>query len=227
MRYLKTLHGMFAGDWRLAVMAYNAGEYRVLGALKRSGQVARNANPEQLVGLSDITQAYVRKLHALSCLMEQADDREEWLRSLDRPVPHLQAVTLPAEIKRLDQWASRTGQDSGQLKRLNPVFADGIGARPARLLATAAPACFDRRARVDSAAGWLAATPTADAITPAHRPSRRERLDHRPPLRRACRRPAAAQRPRPRRAVLKPGQLLVIDPLDSQANRVPGEAGSP
>ena len=33
VRYLKTLHGMFAGDWRLAVMAYNAGEYRVFGAL--------------------------------------------------------------------------------------------------------------------------------------------------------------------------------------------------
>ena len=30
VRYLKTLHGMFAGDWRLAVMAFNAGEYRVL-----------------------------------------------------------------------------------------------------------------------------------------------------------------------------------------------------
>ena len=36
VRYLKTLHGMFAGDWRLAVMAYNAGEYRVFGALRRS-----------------------------------------------------------------------------------------------------------------------------------------------------------------------------------------------
>jgi len=40
VRYLKTLHGMFAGDWRLAVMAFNAGEYRLLGALKRSGQQA-------------------------------------------------------------------------------------------------------------------------------------------------------------------------------------------
>jgi len=30
VRYLKTLHGMFGGDWRLATMAYNAGEYRVL-----------------------------------------------------------------------------------------------------------------------------------------------------------------------------------------------------
>ena len=33
VRYLKTLHGMFGGDWRLAVMGYNAGEYRILQSL--------------------------------------------------------------------------------------------------------------------------------------------------------------------------------------------------
>lgn len=142
VRYLKTLHGMFGGDWRLAVMAYNAGEYRILNALKRSGQTAANARPDQLAGLSDITQAYVRKLHALSCLMEQADDREEWLKALDRPVPHLQAVTVPSEVGDIDGWAARTGQDAAQLRRLNPVFANGsIGrssARRAPLLAVAA-----------------------------------------------------------------------------------------
>ena len=89
VRYLKTLHGMFAGDWRLAVMAYNAGEYRVLGVAAPRGQNARNAKPETLPGLSPITHAYVQKLRALSCLLEQADDREEWMRSLDRPVAHL------------------------------------------------------------------------------------------------------------------------------------------
>jgi len=36
VRYLKTLHGMFGGDWRLAVMAYNAGENRVLQAVRRA-----------------------------------------------------------------------------------------------------------------------------------------------------------------------------------------------
>ena len=37
VRYLKTLHGMFAGDWQLATMAYNAGEYRILQSLRRGG----------------------------------------------------------------------------------------------------------------------------------------------------------------------------------------------
>jgi membrane-bound lytic murein transglycosylase D len=224
VRYLKTLHGMFAGDWRLTVMAYNAGEYRVMGALKRSGQVARSAKPEQLVGLSDITQAYVRKLHALSCLMEQADDREEWLRQLDRPVPRLQAVTLPAEIKRLDQWAARTGQDSGQLIRLNPVYADGIGTRPARLLAIAAPA-----APVDAVA---AAEPAAASTTPAAA-SRKHTVKRGESASTIARRydvrvaDLMQRNGLGARAVLKPGQLLVIDAHDAPGNRVPGEAGSP
>src|SRR3546814_15089392 len=60
VRYLKTLHGMFAGDWRLAVMAYNAGEYRVLGPLKRSGQRAMDADPAQPVGPAASPRADVR-----------------------------------------------------------------------------------------------------------------------------------------------------------------------
>lgn len=234
VRYLKTLHGMFAGDWRLAVMAYNAGEYRVMGALKRSGQVARNARPEQLVGLSDITQAYVRKLHTLSCLMEQADDREEWLRQLDRPVPRLQAVTLPAEIKRLDQWAARTGQDSGQLIRLNPVYADGIGTRPARLLAVAAPAApvdaVASAAPADAASAPSSGDPSAPAQPAASRKHTVKRGENASTIARRYDIRVADLMQRNglgAGAVLKPGQLLVIDGLGGQGNRVPSEAGSP
>ncbi len=225
VRYLKTLHGMFAGDWRLTVMAYNAGEYRVMGALRRSGQVARNASPEKLVGLSDITQAYVRKLHALSCLMEQADDREEWLRQLDRPVPRLQAVTLPAEIKRIDQWADRTGQDREQLVRLNPVYADGIGTRPARLLATEAPT-----APTDAA---VATAPSAGPSAAPARASRKHTVKRGENASTIARRYDVRVADLMQRnglgagAMLKPGQLLVIDAHDGAGNRVPSETGSP
>src|SRR5690606_9321946 len=67
-RYLRTLHGMFAGDWRLAVMAYNAGEYRLLGALKRAGQRPAQAEPDALP-MPQMTKAYVRKLQALPCIL--------------------------------------------------------------------------------------------------------------------------------------------------------------
>lgn len=125
VRYLKTLHGMFAGDWRLAVMAYNAGEYRVFSALRRSGQVASKADPDKLVGMSGISQAYVRKLHALSCLLDQADDREEWLRALDRPVPILKPMALPVGTTSLDRWAAGQGEDPAVVRRLNPALAGG------------------------------------------------------------------------------------------------------
>ena len=139
VRYLKTLHGMFAGDWRLAVMAYNAGEYRVFGALKSSGQVARSADPEKLVSLSGISQAYVRKLHALSCLLDQADDRDAWMHALDRPVPVLEAVVLPPDATSLDTWSARNGRDGAVVRRLNPAFSNGHIARADRALRVLAP----------------------------------------------------------------------------------------
>jgi membrane-bound lytic murein transglycosylase D len=125
VRYLKTLHGMFAGDWRLAVMAYNAGEYRVLDALKHSGQHARDADPDKLVGLPEITLAYVRKLHALSCLLDRADNHAAWMKSLDRPVPLLQAQAMPVGTASLDIWAANQGLDGALVRRMNPAFVNG------------------------------------------------------------------------------------------------------
>jgi len=147
VRYLKTLHGMFAGDWRLAVMAYNAGEYRVFGALKRAGQEARNATPDTLP-MPQITQSYVRKLHALSCLIKEAGERETWMASMDREVPALTAITVPDGIRDLDTLASRHETDPARLKRLNPAHVDGRLARigqPVTLLvpqAAATPPVF-------------------------------------------------------------------------------------
>jgi membrane-bound lytic murein transglycosylase D len=92
VRYLKTLHGMFGGNWRLAVMAYNAGEYRVFGALKRAGQTPRTGKPESLTGLSAITQVYDDKLHAISCVIARADDQPRFMAALDRPVRTLAPI---------------------------------------------------------------------------------------------------------------------------------------
>src|SRR5690606_2485350 len=112
--------------------------------LKRSGQVARDARPAELPGLSGITQAYVRKLHALACVLTVAGDDEPWLQALDRPVPRLEVVTVPAGIDRIEAWAAANDQDAERLRRLNPAFADGRirhGTTPTRLLVlTGAPA---------------------------------------------------------------------------------------
>jgi membrane-bound lytic murein transglycosylase D len=152
VRYLKTLHGMFAGDWRLAVMAYNAGEYRVLDALRRSGQAPAHADTTRLVGMPAITRDYLRKVHALSCLLDQADDRAAWLQAIDHPVPVLQAVAVSGPVRTLDSWAQRTGRDPLLVRRLNPAFAAGrFAAAGARILAPAVVSGMGDVARADAA----------------------------------------------------------------------------
>jgi membrane-bound lytic murein transglycosylase D len=118
-------------------MGYNAGEYRILQSMRRAGMNAQNAKPAQLPGLSGITYAYVEKLHALACIFQQADDREEWLRTLDREVPRLASQPLPGDVASLDQWAKQQGHDSALLRRLNPALAAGLsrGGKPLRVLA--------------------------------------------------------------------------------------------
>lgn len=122
VRYLKTLHGMFGGNWRLAVMAYNVGEYRVLGAVRRSGQTVRTAKAESLTGLPPITRVYDDKLHAISCLIAQADDQPQWLAALDRPVPRLAPIA---------------GSDA--LVAMHPVDSSRRDSAAAAALATLAP----------------------------------------------------------------------------------------
>lgn len=134
VRYLKTLHGMFGGDWQLAVMAYNAGEYRVLQSLRRAGMNAQNARPAELPGLSKITYAYVEKLHALACVLEQAEIEKDLMAGLDRAVPILQSHPLPSGTT-LGKWAEQNALDPARLARLNPALAGSHAG--ARILAPA------------------------------------------------------------------------------------------
>ena len=144
VRYLKTLYGMFAGDWRLAVMAYNAGENRILGALRRSGQQARSVELEKLTGVPEITRAYVRKLHALACVLREADDRAQWRTAIDRPVPLLTDISVPAGVS-LESWAAREGLDVAALRRMNPAFGGGpVGSGRKVLAAGGTPTRVER-----------------------------------------------------------------------------------
>ena len=144
-------------------MAYNAGEYRILQSMRRGGMNAQNARPAELPGLSGITYAYVEKLHALACIFQQADDREEWLRTLDRPVPRLEAHVLPDGVSNLDAYARNQGHDAALLRRLNPALAAGVsrGGKTLRLLAPASSS------GARAAGEPPAATPSAKAGSPA------------------------------------------------------------
>lgn len=89
VRYLKTLYGMFGGNWRLAAMAFNAGEHRVLHAMRKAGARAVDARPADLPGLPAVTHAYVDKLHALACVIDDADRDPDYRNALNREVPQL------------------------------------------------------------------------------------------------------------------------------------------
>src|SRR5690554_5567490 len=157
VRYLRTLHGMFAGDWRLAVMGYNAGEYRIFGALRNAGQRAMDADPEKL-SVPGITRAYVRKLQALSCLLVEAGEDPDWLDAIDQPVPVLTSAALPSSVRRLDRWAARNGHDPALVRHFNPALAEGragraggnvpvmVPARPHDALAALQPGAADAAA---------------------------------------------------------------------------------
>ncbi len=158
VRYLKTLYGMFGGDWQLAVMAYNAGEYRILQALRRGGMNAQNARPAELPGLSPITHAYVEKLHALACVLEQAEKEPELMAALDRPVPVLRGHALPAGTTLAD-WSARNALDPARVARLNPAVT---GKRAGtRVLAPALPDM------ILGSESQLAAAPLPPAALPA------------------------------------------------------------
>lgn len=121
VRYLKTLYGMFGGDWRLAVMAYNAGEYRVLQSMRQAAMNAQNADPTKLPGLSKVSYAYVEKLHALACVLDRAQQQGPMMTGLDREVPILAPQTVPAGTT-LQRWSRDQDLEHDLVARLNPAL---------------------------------------------------------------------------------------------------------
>lgn len=171
--YLKTLYDTFDGDWQLTLMAYNAGENRVLQALRRAGGNTDGIEPGALPGLSAVTYNYVQKVHALACAMEDAAGRPDWQQAMQRPVPRLLPQPLPRTWSSLASWAQQQDQDLDLLASLNPALAAlRRGATAPRYVL--APASTDDGTVADA----LGVTPTNDGVaTPGAQPARAERDD--------------------------------------------------
>ncbi|WP_022967970.1 transglycosylase SLT domain-containing protein [Arenimonas oryziterrae] len=123
LSYLKTLQKMFDG-WQPTVMAYNAGEYRVLNAFKRNG--SREASGEKRLpkGLSNITYDYVAKLQALSCLISEPE-RQGLVLPMDARFVPLEPILVDAKVRTLGQLSKGSGIPEAALRRLNPGFRTG------------------------------------------------------------------------------------------------------
>ncbi|GAB2513426.1 lytic transglycosylase domain-containing protein [Lysobacter humi (ex Lee et al. 2017)] len=170
VRYLKTLHGMFGGNWRLAVMAYNVGEYRVIGALRRSGQSPRTARAELLEGLPEITRVYDDKLHAISCVFAQADAKPQWLAAIDRPVQRLAPVAGPTtwvamETRATQPKALRSVQEAPAVPAPSVVAAGSAIAALGQ--ATESPASSAAAVTPLTAVSAVATTPAAAVASTA------------------------------------------------------------
>lgn len=123
LSYLKTLQGMFGG-WEAVVMAYNAGEGRLMGAFRRSSNRNVSAANRMPHGLSNTTYDYVAKLQALSCLIAEPEKQGLRLPRSARFVP-LAPMLLGPGVKTLDQFAASHDQDALELRRLNPGYKGG------------------------------------------------------------------------------------------------------
>ena len=165
LSYLETLGDMFDDDWQAMVMAYNAGEYRLAGALRRSGSRRVSGFDGVPAGLSQITYDYVAKLQALSCLVAEPERHGLVLPdtvSFERLAP----VLVPAGLRGLDQVAARSGVPAERLRAWNPAYRSGrIVEGAPRVLLMPLAASPRLAAPVDADATTLLAS--ADVATPA------------------------------------------------------------
>jgi membrane-bound lytic murein transglycosylase D len=174
LSYLKTLHDMF-NDWQATVMAYNAGEYRLINAFTRDGNRDVSGEQEKPRGLSNITYDYVAKLQALSCLIAEPQ-RQGLQLPMDARFRPLAPVLVGDKVHGLDQNAAQTGIDKDALRALNPGYRSGrivegvprlvlIPTRSGLNTALAQPAPDELVASADSPKTVADVTTTASAET--------------------------------------------------------------
>ena len=123
LSYLDTLQGMF-GNWQATVMAYNAGEYRLINSFRRDGSRDVSAARRLPRGLSPITYNYVHKLQALSCLLG-GRGREGLPIPVHSRIDRLAPILVGEDIDSMKRLATGNDLDDGALRRLNPGHKHG------------------------------------------------------------------------------------------------------
>ncbi len=116
IRLLHSLHAQF-NDWSLVILAFNAGDGRVRGALRRAG--GWHGDPYSL-RLSPITRAHFSRLRALVCIC--ADPARHGLSLPAAPATRLHASPV-RDGQDIAAMAVDLGLGHGDLSRLNPMLA--------------------------------------------------------------------------------------------------------
>ncbi len=122
-RYLKTLNGMFDGDWHFAMASYNAGPGRLQGAVRRS----KKSDYWQIIAstryLPRETREYVPMVLAAIII---AKNPELYGFKVDPATPLVyETVTIPdaLALETIAEWAEVPVE---QLRELNPALRRGV-----------------------------------------------------------------------------------------------------
>jgi membrane-bound lytic murein transglycosylase D len=218
MHYLAGLQNRF-GDWRLASMAFNAGEYRLKRALAKQTVPGRpEAARHQPPGLAMTTYEHLAKMQALACLF--AEPGRFGLELPQGAFEPVQVAPIPAGLATLDQVAARSGLSMSEVRRLNPGFLDARITRGATREVLLPRSAALRLAQLvpGPAAPATAATPARAAATDAERPPRTYRIRPGDTLGAIARRHGLRLAELLRwnsldvRALLQPGQVLRLEP---------------
>lgn len=123
LSYLNHLHGMFNGDWLLALAAYNAGEGTVSRAIERNQKLGLPTDYWNLP-LSRETRDYVPKLLALSQLVMTPEAYGISLCPIANE-PYFEVVPLKQRVD-LARLAAMADVEEEELYQLNPAFTRRI-----------------------------------------------------------------------------------------------------
>ena len=122
-RYLKTLNGMFDGDWHFAMASYNAGPGRLQGAVRRSKKSDYWAIISSTRYLPRETREYVPMVLAAIII---ARNPELYGFKVDPATPLVyETVTIPdaLALETIADWAQVPVE---QLRELNPALRRGV-----------------------------------------------------------------------------------------------------
>ena len=122
-RYLKTLNGMFDGDWHFAMASYNAGPGRLQGAVRRSKKTDYWAIITSTRYLPRETREYVPMVLAAIII---ARNPELYGFTVDPATPLVyETVTIPdaLALETIAEWAQVPIE---QLRELNPALRRGV-----------------------------------------------------------------------------------------------------
>lgn len=128
---IEHLAAAFDSNWSLVTMAYNAGEYRIKGAIARARKASKSERPEDLA-VSATTHEHLTKLRTLACIAENASTLGLHLPEFDESA-QLVAIGIDKRLS-VRQLATAAGASTEQWLRWNPAWYAGHADAGAQIL---------------------------------------------------------------------------------------------